>query len=96
MKETYFLIFSVLFSGIIAMLGYFLRTVHTEFKTLLKELTEYTQELRTLISGIQVQIDKGIETDIIELKTDIKELYSKVNVQSSQLSKLHNQYRRDL
>ncbi len=91
MKEIYFLVFSILFSGVLAVLGYFLRTVHTEFKTLLKELTEYTQELRNLISGIQVQIDKGIEADIIDLKKDVKTLYSKVNVQSAQISKLQNQ-----
>ncbi len=91
MKEIYFLVFSILFSGVLAVLGYFLRTVHTEFKTLLKELTEYTQELRNLISGIQVQIDKGIEADIVDLKTDVKTLYSKVNVQSAQISKLQNQ-----
>ncbi|WP_103071854.1 hypothetical protein [Aquimarina sediminis] len=90
MKEIYFLIFSALFSGLIAILGYFVKSVHTEIKALLKELTEYTGELRTLINGIQIQIDKGIESDIREIKTDIKHLYSKTNSHTTELSKLKN------
>jgi predicted PurR-regulated permease PerM len=90
MKEIYFLIFSALFSGLIAILGYFVKSVHTEVKALLKELTEYTQELRNLISGIQVQIDKGIESDITEIKEDVKNLYRKTNTHTTELSKLKN------
>ncbi|WP_271729384.1 hypothetical protein [Aquimarina algiphila] len=88
MKEIYLLIISVLLSGVIATLGYFLKSIHSEVKVLLKELTEYTQELRNLISGIQVQIDKGIETDITEMKTDIKGLYKLSQHNYSEIEKL--------
>lgn len=90
MKEIYLLIISIVLSGVIAVLGYFLKSVHTEVKTLLKELTKYTQELRNLISGIQVQIDKGIETDIVEIKADVKNLYRKTNTNTTELSKLQS------
>ncbi len=88
MKEIYILIISVLLSGVIAALGYFLKSVHSEVKALLKELTEYTQELRNLISGIQVQIDKSIETDITEMKADIKGLYKLSQQNYSEIEKL--------
>ncbi|GAA4276293.1 hypothetical protein [Aquimarina mytili] len=88
MKEIYLLIISILLSGVIAILGYFLKSVHTEVKSLLKELTEYTQELRNLISGIQVQIDKSIETDIAEMKADIKGLYKLSQHNYSEIEKL--------
>ncbi len=90
MKEIYLLIISILLSGVIAVLGYFLKSVHTEVKALLKELTEYTQELRNLISGIQVQIDKSIETDISEIKDDIKILHRKTQHHSSEIIKLQH------
>ncbi len=88
MKEIYLLIISVLFSGVITVFGYFLKSVHTEVKALLKELTEYTQELRNLISGIQVQIDKGIEADITEMKADIKGVYKLSQHNFSEIEKL--------
>ncbi|WP_438712324.1 hypothetical protein ACSTS3_10425 [Aquimarina muelleri] len=92
MKEIYLLIFSILFSGLIAILGYFVKSVHTEIKALLKELTEYTQELRHLINGIQIQIDKGIESDITEIKEDVKNLYRKTNTHTTELSQIKNNF----
>ncbi|WP_367583287.1 hypothetical protein [Aquimarina sp. 2304DJ70-9] len=77
----------ILFSGLIGILGYFLKTIHAEVKQLIKELTEYTNELRALIRGIQVQIDKGIEADIREIKSDIKHLYRKSNANAEDLVK---------
>ncbi len=88
MKEIYLLVISIILSGVIAVLGYFLKSVHTEVKALLKELTEYTHELRNLISGIQVQIDKGIETDITEMKQDIKGLYKITQYHATEIQKL--------
>ncbi|TSE10008.1 hypothetical protein [Aquimarina algiphila] len=95
MKEIYLLIISVLLSGVIAVLGYFLKSVHAEVKTLLKELIEYTQELRNLISGIQVQIDKSIETDITEMKADVKGLYRKTEYNTKEILKLQHQPSKD-
>ena len=79
MERLYLIIFSILFTAIIGIIGYFLRSMHKEVKQLIKELTDYTNSLKNLIVGIQTHIDKGIETDIKELKTDIKTLFSKIN-----------------
>ena len=87
MEKLYILILSVLFSAILAMIGYWVKAVHKEFKQLLKELTDYTTGLKQLIVGIQTQINKGIETDIQELKHDIKTLYTKSNKNESKISK---------
>ena len=82
MEKIYLLILSVLFSLIVGMVGYWIKTVHTEFKQLIKELTDYTAQLKLLIVGIQTQIEKGIETDIEEIKEDIKTLYTRTNKRS--------------
>ena len=70
---------SISYAAVLAIIGYFLRSVHIEVKQFIKELTDYTSKLKQLIVGIQTQIDKGIETDITEIKDDIKTLYRRTN-----------------
>lgn len=70
---------SISYTAVLAIIGYFLRSVHIEVKQFIKELTDYTSKLKQLIVGIQTQIDKGIETDITEIKDDIKTLYRRTN-----------------
>ncbi len=70
------------------MISYWIKTVHKEIKQLLKELTDYTHELRELIVGIQTHIIKGIETDIQEIKADIKTLYGRTNKNENQIASL--------
>lgn len=72
-------IISILSSCIIALVSYWLKTVHKEFKQLIRELTDYTSKLKQLIVGIQTQIERGIETDIKELKTDVEKLRERTN-----------------
>lgn len=79
MEKLYLIFFSVLFSAIIGLVAYFLKTMHAEVKQLIKELTDYTNKLKQVIVGIQMQIDKSIETDIKEIKEDIKTLYQRTN-----------------
>ncbi|UZO79751.1 hypothetical protein NBT05_12410 [Aquimarina sp. ERC-38] len=75
MQNLLLLLLSLTFTVVLAVIGYFLRTVHIEVKSFIKELTAYTSHLKQLIVGIQTQIDKGIEADIVEIKADIKTLY---------------------
>lgn len=70
------------------MIGYWLRTAHREIKTLIKELVDSLNNLHRLVTGIETQIEKGIESDITELKTDIKQLYSKCNKNESDIATL--------
>jgi len=65
---------AVLLSAIIGLIGFWLKAAHKEFKLLIKELTDYTSRLKQLIVGIQMQIEKGIEIDIEELKAEHKNL----------------------
>lgn len=89
MEKLYIIILSVLFSALLGMIGYWIKAVHKEFKQVLKELTEYTNELKQLIVSIQTQIAKGIETDILEMKSDIKNLYNKTNKNENNISSIH-------
>lgn len=84
MEKIYLIILSGLFSIITGMLIYWIK----QFSQLIKELTTYTHELKQIIVGIQTQITKGIEADISEMKTDIKELYNRTNKNENQLSRL--------
>ena len=77
MQNLVLLMLSLAFTVIFGVVGYFLRSMHIEVKQFIKELTDYTNKLKQLIVGIQTQIDKSIETDIVEIKADIKTLYSK-------------------
>ncbi|NQY11409.1 MAG: hypothetical protein HRT71_18075 [Flavobacteriales bacterium] len=77
MEQYYLIIVSMLFSVILGIIGYWVKYVHREVKNLLKELIAYTQHLKILIVEIQTQIEKGIETDIREIKKDVKSLYIK-------------------
>lgn len=89
MEKLYIIILSFLFSAILGMIGYWVKTVHKEFKQLLKEITDYTNGLKQLIVGIQTQINKGIEADIQEIKTDVKTLYGKANKNESKIATLN-------
>ena len=71
-------------------MGYWLKTVHKEFKHLIKELTEYTSRLKQLIVGIQIQIEKGIETDINELETEINQLRNRTNRNDAHIAALNH------
>lgn len=75
MQDISLLILSLAFTAIFGIIGYLLRSMHIEVKAFIKELTDYTNKLKQLIVGIQTQIDKSIETDIVEIKADIKTLY---------------------
>ena len=77
MQNIALLILSIAFTAVFGVIGYFLRSVHIEVKQFIKELTDYTNKLKQLIVGIQTQIDKSIEKDIVEIKEDIKTLYRK-------------------
>lgn len=79
MDKIYIILFSTLLSSFIGLLVYSYRTFYKEVKEFIKELNQYTRELKQLIVGIQTQIDKSIETDIKEIKGDIKTLYQKTN-----------------
>ena len=79
MEKIYLIVLSVLFSCLVGVISYWVKTVHTEFKQILKEVTGYTRELNALIVGIQMQIQKGIETDISDIKENIKTLYNRTN-----------------
>lgn len=84
MEKIYLIVLSGLFSLVLGMLLYWFR----EFRQILKELTNYTHELKQLIVGIQTQITKGLEADIVEIKSDIKSLYSKSNKNENSISSL--------
>lgn len=88
MERFYIAILTLLFSILIGMIGYWLRTAHREIKTLIKELVDSLNNLHRLVTGIETQIEKGIESDITELKTDIKKLYSKCNKNESDIATL--------
>lgn len=79
MEKMYLIVFSILFSAIVGIVTYFLKSMHMEVKGLIKELTDYTNKLNQIIIGIQTQLEKGIETDIKEMKEDIKTLYHRTN-----------------
>ncbi len=87
MENIALLILSISFTAVIGVIGYFLRSVHTEVQQFIKELTDYTSKLKQLIVGIQTQIDKGIETDIVEIKADIKALYKASQQNTNLLNK---------
>lgn len=70
-----FEIFTLIITAVLAIIGYFLRTVHLEVKLFIKDLTLSTTQLRELVVSIQTQIDKSIDPDIVELKADVKTLY---------------------
>jgi len=89
MENLYILILSLLFSAIVAMVGYWLKSVHKEFKGLIKELAYSISELRQLFTGMETQIEKGIEADITEIKSDIKTLYAKSNRSETQIARLN-------
>ncbi len=88
MEKVYILILSILFTTLVGMVGYLLKSIHKEVKQLIKELTDYTNKLKLLIVGIQTHIDKGIETDIQEIKEDIKSLHYRSNKNQSQIASL--------
>lgn len=92
MSTTLLITFTtILFSTIIALLGYWFKMVHKEVKQLLKELTNCLHELSNMVIGIQTQIDKGIEQDIQENKKQINELFKRTNRHSTQIAALNQQ-----
>lgn len=78
---------TILLTALIGLVGYWLKTVHEEFKILLKELMDYTNKLKQLIVGIQTHIDKAIEEDIREIKEDVKILYQRTNKNEAELAR---------
>lgn len=88
MENFYLLVFSILFTAIVGIIGYFLKSVHSEVKQLIKELTAYTSKLKELIVGIQTQIDKSIEADIKEMKQDVKQLQAKAHSNERNINRI--------
>ena len=88
MEKLYITILSILFSVLVGMIGYWLKTAHREIKTLIKELVESLNNLHRLVTGIETQIEKGIEADIKEIKEDVKTLYRRTNKNESDIATL--------
>lgn len=84
MEKFYITALSILFAAIIGMVSWWIKNVHKEIKELIKELTE----LKQLIAAMKAQVEKSIETDIQELKADIKILYKKTNENEKEIAAL--------
>ena len=84
MEKLYIIALSILFSAIIGMVGWWIKSIHKEVKELIKELTE----LKQLLAGMKIQVEKSIETDIQEMKEDIKTLYRRTNKNESSIASL--------
>lgn len=87
LENLYIITVSILFSAIVGMVSWWIKNVHKEVKELIKELTE----LKQLIAGMKAQVEKSIETDIQELKADIKTLYKKTNENEKEIAALKQQ-----
>ena len=90
MEKIAIIVISILFSAIIAMLGYFLKTTHDENKDLFKELAE----LKQLLIGIKIQVEKSIVTDINEVKDNIKKLFDRTHNNKAEIGKLSEQVKK--
>ena len=88
MEKIYLIILTALFSIIIGLIGYWLRSAHQESKFLLKELVKSIHSLENTVAEIRIQIEKGVEADIKELKTDIKILYKRSNKNEKSITSL--------
>lgn len=88
MEKFLIVLLSIMISALIGTMGYYLKSVHKEFKRLLTELTDYTNQLRQLIVGIQTQIEKGIEADIVEIKESIKSNTGRINRHEAHIAAL--------
>jgi len=84
MEKLYIIALSILFSTIIGIASWWLKTVHKEVKELIKDLVEIKQ----LLAGMKTQVEKSIETDIKEIKADVKTLFSKTNKNQSDIATL--------
>jgi len=84
MEKLYIIALSFLFSAIIGMVSWWIKTIHKEVKELIKDLTEIKQ----LLAGMKAQVEKSIETDIQELKQDIRTLYGRTNKNESSIASL--------
>lgn len=84
MEKMSIIIISFLFSVIIAMLGYFLKSTHNENKEMFKELGE----LKQLLIAIKIHIEKSIVVDINEVKDNIKKLFDRTHNNKSEIGKL--------
>lgn len=84
MENLYIIAVSILFSGIIGMVSWWIKNIHTEVRELIKELTE----LKQLIAAMKAQVEKSIEIDIQEIKEDIRTLYKKTNANEKEIAAL--------
>ena len=87
MEKVSIIIISILFSSVIAMLSYFLRSTHKENKEMFKELAE----LKQLLIAIKIQIEKSIVVDITEVKDNIKKLFDRTHNNKAEIGKLSEQ-----
>ena len=87
MEKLSIIVISILFSSVIAMLGYFLKTTHDENKDLFKELAE----LKQLLIAIKIQVEKSIVVDINEVKDNIKKLFDRTHNNKAEIGKLNEQ-----
>ena len=87
MEKISIIVISILFSAVIAMLGYFLKTTHNENKNLFKELAE----LKQLLIAIKIQVETSIVSDIKEVKDNIKTLFDRTHNNKAEIGKLSEQ-----
>jgi len=85
MEKLSIIIISILFSSVIAMLSYFLRSTHNENKEMFKELAE----LKQLLIAIKIQIEKSIVVDITEVKDNIKKLFDRTHNNKAEIGRLN-------
>lgn len=85
MEKMSIIIITILFSSVIAMLSYFLRSTHNENKDMFKELAE----LKQLLIAIKIQIEKSIVVDISEVKDNIKKLFDRTHNNKEEIGKLN-------
>jgi hypothetical protein len=86
MDKLSIIVVSVLFSSIIAMLGYFLKSAHQDNKEMFKELSEVKQ----LLIAIKTQVEKSIINDIEDVKENVKTLFERTRRNENAIGKITN------
>lgn len=86
MDKLSIIVVSVLFSSIIAMLGYFLKSAHQDNKEMFKELSEVKQ----LLIAIKTQVEKSIINDIEDVKENVKTLFERTRRNENAIGKINN------
>jgi len=82
------IVVALLLSCLVGLVGYWLKALYQEFRKLVSEFTKQINELTQTVMVLQVIIEKAIEEDIQELKSDVKTLYGKVNKNETAIASL--------